>query len=185
MAYLERFPADAVVLDFHMPQKNALELFKELRSRKQDVPVLFLTADTDMAVKIGSLDNGVDDFMSKPISIIELSARLKNRIEFYKKKNSQLIKIKNLEINLRESQVKLAGEPVLLTPKEFELLAMLAERPNVVVEKEELINKLWPNVKVEENNIDTHLSNLRKKLKSFASEIKTIKCVGYVIHHAN
>lgn len=179
--YMERFPADAVVLDFHLGGKNAFEVYREMREKKLEQPVLFLTADQNMALKVGSLDLGVDDFMNKPISYQELSARLKNRIQFYQRKKPHTLKIKNLEINLREPEVKIDGEPVALTPKEFELLAMLLSKPNVVVEKEEIIKKLWPNVKVEENNIDTHLSNLRKKLKGFASEIKTIKCVGYVL----
>jgi DNA-binding response OmpR family regulator len=181
LKFVEEYPIDAIVVDYHMPGKNAFELYMELRMKKFHQPFLLLTGDADLELKLNGLELGVEDFLHKPISTAELSAHLKNRIKSYKRRSPQIIKIKNLQINLNDTVVVLNGNQVTLTPKEFEILSMLMTNPNVIIKKSEVMAKLWPDTKVEENNIDTHLSNLRKKLTGFSCEIKTVKCIGFIL----
>lgn len=181
LRFIETHSTDAIVLDYHIPGRSAQELFEKFKPQRSGPPVLLLTGDGDVNVKVGCLDSGVDDFLLKPISTPELKAHLRNRIRSFKKQNPTFVKMKNLEVNLSEPLVVLNGAQVALTPKEFQILCLLITRPNTVVKKHEIVDTLWPEVKVEENNVDTHLSNLRKKLRGFECEIKTIKCFGYML----
>lgn len=181
LQFLQGSSPDAIILDYHIPGVNTFEIFQQLRSRKVDQPVLFLTGETDTSVKVNGLDLGADDFLQKPITTTELKAYLNNRIRSYKKKNPTTVKVQNLEVNLQDPQVTLDGRQIALTPKEFEILSLLVTKPNTVIRKSEIVRRVWPDVTVEENNLDTHLSNLRKKLRGFSAQIKTIKCVGYVL----
>jgi two-component system phosphate regulon response regulator PhoB len=181
LSFLEKNEADAVVLDYHIPGQNTFEVFTQMRMKNMMQPVLFLTGETNPEVKLNGLDLGVDDFLHKPITTSELCAYLKNRIRSHQKRHPQRVTIGNLEMCFSDTQVTVEGKALSLTPKEFDILSMLVSRPNLVVKKEEIIERIWPDVKVEENNIDTHMSNLRKKLKGFSCRIKTIKCIGYVL----
>lgn len=181
MSFMVRFPVDAVVMDYHIPGSSAQETYQELRTKNFDRPVLFLTGESDMNVKLNSLELGVEDYLNKPISTSELTAYLLNRIKAYKKRNPGYIVLQNLRIKLDDPHIYVDNELVALSPKEFEILSMLVRNVNSIVTKSEIIEKLWVNVKVEENNVDTHMSNLRRKLRAFTGQIKTIKCYGYVL----
>lgn len=181
MTHIERFPADAVVLDFHIPGDCAWKTFEELQMRDFQKPVLMLTGETDLSVKLEGLERGFDDFLSKPISTQELSAYLRNRIRNFKRRNPHVLKVKNLKMNLQDPQIYVNEIPVMLTAKEFEILRLLVGSPNSVVSKNMILDKVWANVSVEKNNIDTHMSNLRKKIEGFECQIKTIKKIGYVL----
>lgn len=181
LKFAEEFPVDAVVMDYHMPGKNAFELYMEFKMKKMGHPVLFLTGDADPSLRVDGLNLGVDDFLHKPITTAELSAFLKNRIKTYRKRSPHLVRIKNMQVNLSDTTVLIDGNEVVLTPKEYLILSMLVTKTNSIVRKSEIVQRLWPDVKVEENNVDTHLSNLRKKLSSFTGQIKTVKCMGYIL----
>lgn len=181
LKYLEKNEADAVVLDYHIPGQNAFAIYNELRMKKQQQPVLFLTGDACPKIKVSGLELGADDFLHKPISMMELSAHLKNRIRSHQKNKPSVIKIHNLEVNLASPNVLLNDKTVFFTRKEFMILSMLVSNINSLVNKSDMIEKIWPDVKVEENNLDTHLSNLRKKLKGFEGRIRTVKGFGYIL----
>lgn len=181
LSFMENCSVDAVVLDYHIPGSCAHETFLQLRTKNFDRPVLILTGEYDLGVKLNSLGLGVEDYLNKPISTSELTAYLLNRIKAYKKRNPGYIVLQNLRIKLDDPHVYIDNVLVALSPKEFEILSMLVRNVNTIVTKSEIIEKLWVNVKVEENNVDTHLSNLRKKLRGFTGHIKTIKYYGYVL----
>lgn len=181
MDFINQYPVDAIVLDYHIPGSNASDTYMELRMKNFDRPVMFLTGEADVGIKLNSLELGVDDYLNKPISTTELSAYLKNRISAYKRRNPGYVQIQNLRLKMKDPHVFVNNELVVLTPKEFEILLMLVNNMNSVVKKSEILVKLWADVKVEENNVDTHMSNLRKKLKDFTGEIKTVKCIGYIL----
>lgn len=174
-------PVDALILDYHMPEFCAKSTLSDLRKRDFNNPVLFLTGESDVRVKLESLELGIDDYLQKPITMTELSAYLRNRIKNFRRRNPELIKVKNLTMNLRDPQVYVNENAVMLTNKEFEILRLLVTNQNSVVSKNAILNKVWSNVAVEKNNIDTHMSNLRKKLEGFGCQIKTIKKIGYVL----
>lgn len=174
---------DAILLDLHIPGKDGFQVYEEVKRTKQNLPVLFLTGDSDLGARVKGLDIGADDFLVKPVQTEELVARIRNRVQLSKRniQNNKVIKFKDLVIDLDGHQVMLAGQPVRLTPKEYQLLLVLSQNPNRVIHKDDLIHMLWKDVHVEVNNLDTHFSNLRRKLKPFSSHIKTLKNLGYVL----
>lgn len=174
---------DAILLDLHIPGKDGFQVYEEVKRAKSNLPVLFLTGDTTLNSMVRGLDMGADDFLVKPIQTEELVARVRNRITLSKRSNqsNKTIQFKDLVIDLDGHQVLINNSPVKLTPKEYQLLLVLAQNPNRVIHKDDLITMLWKDVHVEVNNLDTHFSNLRRKLKPFSTHIKTLKNLGYVL----
>lgn len=174
---------DAVLLDLHIPGKDGFQVYEEVKRAKQNLPVLFLTGDSDLGARVKGLEIGADDFLIKPVQTEELVARIRNRIQLSKRnlQNNKVIKFKDLVIDLDGHQVILNNQAVRLTPKEYQLLLVLSQNPNRVIHKDDLIHMLWKDVHVEVNNLDTHFSNLRRKLKPFSTHIKTLKNLGYVL----
>jgi DNA-binding response OmpR family regulator len=179
--YMDTNHFDALVLDYHMPGKNSFQLFQDLRNRKYHQPVIFLTGDSTPELKIEGLELGVDDFLHKPITTVELGAHLRNRIKNFRSRHPNNLKIHNLEIDPEFPEVKISGENIPLTKKEFQILTVLAFNLNTIVKKEDMVRRVWKDVTVEENNLDTHLSNLRRKIKGFQGKIKTLKGFGYIL----
>lgn len=181
--YVRNNHTDAVLLDLHIPGKDGFQIYEEIRRTKNFVPILFLTGDSTLPVKLKGLEMGADDFITKPVEIEELAARIKNRVQLTKKSFSinKTIQIKDVVIDLDGHQVIQAGQVVKLTPKEYQLLLMLAQNPNKVIHKDDLLGVLWKDIHVEVNNLDTHFSNLRRKMKPFSNHIKTLKNLGYVL----
>lgn len=174
---------DAILLDLHIPGKDGFQVYEEVKRAKSNLPVLFLTGDTTLNSMVRGLDMGADDFLVKPVQTEELVARVRNRISLSKRSNqsNKTIQFKDLVIDLDGHQVLINNSPVKLTPKEYQLLLVLAQNPNRVIHKDDLITMLWKDVHVEVNNLDTHFSNLRRKLKPFSTHIKTLKNLGYVL----
>lgn len=174
---------DAILLDLHIPGKDGFQVYEEVKRAKSNLPVLFLTGDTTLNSMVRGLDMGADDFLVKPVQTEELVARVKNRISLSKRSNqsNKTIQFKDMVIDLDGHQVLINNSPVKLTPKEYQLLLVLAQNPNRVIHKDDLITMLWKDVHVEVNNLDTHFSNLRRKLKPFSTHIKTLKNLGYVL----
>ncbi len=174
---------DAILLDLHIPGKDGFQVYEEVKKAKQNLPVLFLTGDSNLNSRLKGFEIGADDFLLKPIQTEELVARIRNRIQISKRnlQNNKVIKIKDLLIDLDGHQVTLNNQLIRLTPKEYQLLVVLSQNPNRVIHKDDLINMLWKDVHVEINNLDTHFSNLRRKLKPFSMHIKTLKNLGYVL----
>jgi len=181
--FIKNNHTDAILLDLHIPGRDGFQVYEELRQAKQNLPVLFLTGDSDINARIKGLEIGADDFLIKPVQTAELIARVKNRIALSKKnlQNNKMIRYKDLVIDLDGHQVHLNNQIIRLTPKEYQLLLVLSQNPNKVIQKDDLVNMLWKDVHVEINNLDTHFSNLRRKLRPFSNHIKTLKNLGYVL----
>ncbi len=181
--FIRNHNTDAILLDLHIPGKDGFQVYEEVKRAKQNLPVLFLTGDLNLDARVKGLEIGADDFLLKPVQTEELIARIKNRINLSKRnlQNNKMIKFKDLTIDLDGHQVILNNQTVRLTPKEYQLLLVLSQNPNRVIHKDDLINMLWKDVHVEINNLDTHFSNLRRKLRPFSTHIKTLKNLGYVL----
>jgi len=181
--FIKNNHTDAILLDLHIPGRDGFQVYEELRQAKQNLPVLFLTGDSDINARIKGLEIGADDFLIKPVQTAELIARVKNRIALSKKnlQNNKMIRYKDLVIDLDGHLVHLNNQIIRLTPKEYQLLLVLSQNPNKVIHKDDLVNMLWKDVHVEINNLDTHFSNLRRKLRPFSNHIKTLKNLGYVL----
>lgn len=183
LEFIRNNHTDAILLDLHIPGKDGFQVYEEVKRAKQNLPVLFLTGDSDLGARVKGLEIGADDFLIKPVQTEELIARIRNRIQLSKRnlQNNKVIKFKDLVIDLDGHQVILNNQAVRLTPKEYQLLLVLSQNPNRVIHKDDLIHMLWKDVHVEVNNLDTHFSNLRRKLKPFSTHIKTLKNLGYVL----
>lgn len=181
--YVRNNHTDAVLLDLHIPGKDGFAIYEEIRRAKSFLPILFLTGDGTLPVKLKGLEMGADDFITKPVEIEELVARIKNRVQLTKKNFTlnKTIQFRDMVIDMDAHQVILGGHAVKLTPKEYQILLVLAQNPNRVIDKHEFITMLWKDVHVEVNNLDTHFSNLRRKLRPFSNHIKTLKNLGYVL----
>ena len=167
---------DLALLDVMLPGKDGFELLDVMK--KYDIPVIFLTAKDDLGSKIQGLKGGAEDYIVKPFEILELLVRMEKVLERADKLN-RTIKILNMEINFEEHSVKQDGREVVLKPKEFELLSVLAKNKNIAISRENLLRMVWGIEYMGENRtVDVNIGQLRKKL-GLADHIKTISKMGY------
>ena len=155
---------DLLVLDLGLPDLDGLDLLKMVR-RVAAVPVLVLTAREDEATILAAFDGGADDYVVKPVSGPQLSARVFALLRRGGVEQSEVIRLGGLEIRRGPREATLDGQTLELTAKEFDVLAYLAARPGTVVPKEELHAAVWKApAGTEGRTVDVHISNLRKKL---------------------
>lgn len=163
---------DIVLLDIMMPEMDGYEALKEIRSIQKKLPVIMLTAKTDEIDKIVGLEMGADDYITKPFSLRELSARIKAVLRRATNEDSDLDEDEILEygeimINLSTFEVFISGKRINLTPTEFKILATLAQKPGRVYSRLQLMNVAFGETYANyERSIDTHVSNLRRKVEN-------------------
>ena len=176
---------DMVIVDIGLPDIDGFELCKTLRKDKvtKDYPIIMLTAKGEDRDKIEGLKLGADDYITKPYNADELILRIKNLLtrSIKYKENNGFKKVKELEVDYSKREVKVKGKLVNLTFSEYQILNLLIDNPGKVYTKKEL-NRIIFNIneEVESRTIDTHVHNLRKKLKSSGSLINTIRSVGFI-----
>jgi two-component system phosphate regulon response regulator PhoB len=182
--FLKKHKTDLIVLDLHMPNIDGFELYQKIKSNFPLYPIIFLSGDSSENSIVKGLDLGADDYIIKPVSNVELIARFKNKINS-KNINSaisnQVIKFEGFKLYCNLQIAEIGDNKIQLTPIEFKFIQLLAKNPNKVFSREYVTDFIWPNLKVQNQNIDTHLSNLRKKLMPFSRYIKTIKSRGYIL----
>ncbi len=174
---------DVVVLDRMLPGRDGVEVVRELRKAGQRVPVLLLTARDQVQDRIEGLDAGADDYLVKPFDFGELLARLRALLRRPNGEQHHVLRVGDLEMQLLARRVLRAGEEVVLTPREFELLEYLLRRVDRTVTREELSREVWREPEVLTNVVDVCVMQLRKKIErpGLAQMICTIRGVGYVI----
>ena len=176
---------DMVILDIGLPDIDGFELCKTLRKDKvtKDYPIIMLTAKGEDRDKIEGLKLGADDYITKPYNADELILRIKNLLtrSIKYKENNGFKKVKELEVDYSKREVKVKGKLVSLTFSEYQILNLLIDNPGKAYTKKEL-NRIIFNIneEVESRTIDTHVHNLRKKLKSSGSLINTIRSVCFI-----
>jgi two-component system phosphate regulon response regulator PhoB len=182
--FLKKNNTDLIVLDLHMPHLDGFELYKKLKITHPLYPVIFLSGDTSDNSIVNGLNLGADDYIAKPISTNQLIARLKNKInsrQNVSKVGAQTIEFNGFILHCDLQIAEVNNIKIQLTPIEFKFIYLLAKSPNKIYSREYVTEYIWPNLKVQNQNIDTHLSNLRKKLLPFSKYIKTIKSRGYIL----
>lgn len=179
---------DLVVLDLMLPGLDGLEICKELRKQENYTPVLMLTAKSEEFDKVLGLEIGADDYLTKPFAIREFTARVKaifRRVEAVQKDKDQNddIKAGDLSIETAKRRVTLKGERIDLTPKEFELLHLLASHPGKTYSREQLLTMLWGySYSGYEHTVNSHINRLRGKIEKDLNKpiyILTTWGVGY------
>jgi len=183
LGFLNTNKTDICILDLHMPSINGFELYKKFKDVHPEVPVIFLTGDPSEDALVQGLEIGAEDFIVKPVSLNELVARIRNKISArqFNPEDNKTIKYTNFCLHTEIQMAEIGEKKIQLTPIEFKIIHLLAKSPNKIFSREYITNLLWPNVHVQNQNIDTHLSNLRKKLQPFSQYIKTIKSRGYIL----
>lgn len=185
LTFLKKHSTELVILDIHMPEINGFELYQKFKGAHPELPVIFLSGDPSEESVVKGLTLGADDFIVKPVSLRELIARIKNKINHrnisQKASESNIISYEGFKLYCDMQLAEIGSNKIQLTPIEFKLIHLLSKNPNKVFSREYITNLLWPNVHVQNQNIDTHLSNLRKKLLPFSKYIKTIKSRGYIL----
>lgn len=167
---------DLAILDVMLPGKDGFELLPELR--KARIPVIFLTAKSDLGSKIRGLKAGAEDYLVKPFEMLELLVRIE-KVLMRKKGVEEYIRIRDVEIFPQQRIVKKGGQEIPFKPMEFDCLLLLAKYKNVALSREQMLNALWGvEFEGETRTIDVHVGRIRKKLE-FQDVIKTVPRIGY------
>lgn len=173
---------DLVLLDVMLPRKNGFEVVRELRLQKCAVPVLMLTAKSEIPDKVGGLDCGADDYMTKPFSTPELLARIRALSRRQGEVAFEELSFADVTLGLSDHLLRRGEKSVHLGYKEFEVMRLLMANPKIILEKTELISKIWgAQSDAEDNNAEAYISFLRRKLCFLGSKVNigTVRKVGY------
>ena len=187
---LANHPIDLMLLDVMLPGKSGVDLTRELRGEQNRIPIIMITALDDEVDKILGLEIGADDYVTKPFSPREVIARVRavlRRFDVTTPENKSENKTKqfgNIKIDFDKMVVQRDGEVIKLTPKEYELLAYMAEREGRVLSRETILHGVWgyeftgPDTRM----VDMHLSHLRDKIENdpkHPAHLKTVRGFGY------
>lgn len=174
---------ELILLDIMLPEEDGLSILQRLRSSgaTKKLPVIMLTAKNTEYDRVIGLDNGADDFISKPFGMMELVARVRAVLRrFQPAPVSKEYHVGSLYVCPEKHLVKVDGQDVILTYKEFELLCLLLENEGVVLTRNILMDKIWGTELDRENRtLDVHIRTLRAKLGTAGSLIETVRGVGY------
>ena len=183
---VEASPPDLVLLDLMLPGLDGLEVCKALRRRPQYIPIIMLTAKDDDVDIIVGLEIGADDYITKPFKVRELIARIRAHLRLAQHSTglaSQILRFGLLEINIDGRTVSRDGKIVNLSPKEFDLLALLASNPRRVYSRETLLEKVWGyDYLGESRTVDVHIQRLRQKIETDLNQprfLVTVRSIGY------
>ena len=181
---------ELILLDIMLPEEDGISILKKLREDKkyQDIPVIMITAKTSEFDKVTGLDMGADDYITKPFGMTELASRVNAVLRRYKKTqvvNTKEFVLGNLYVNPEKHIIKLNGEDLVLSFKEYSLLLILLEADGKVVSREELLTKVWGGFYEESRTLDVHIRKLRVKLENSGVKIETVKNIGYKLGGAD
>ena len=182
---MEKKP-DLILLDIMLPDEDGLTILKNLRERRETrkIPVIMVTAKTTEIDKVKGLDNGADDYMTKPFGVMELVSRVKALLRRVGDQDSEkIMQIGDLVIDDEKRKVFVSGKLVELTYKEYELLHYLAQNQEIVLPRDSIMEHIWhANCEIESRTLDVHIKTLRHKLGDAGKYIKTVRNVGYCMN---
>lgn len=191
MSYYEKannsnLPYQAILLDLMLPDLSGEKILQQIR-KNNDIPILIISAKGEVNSKISLLQNGADDYITKPFVFEEVLARLETVLRRSKKSFDQhlIYTYKDIVLDDSAKTVTVADNKITLTPKEYELLRLLIEHPDQVYTKDLILEKIWEDSYVDESAVIVHMSNLRKKLDATGNHspyIATIWGIGYKLN---
>lgn len=179
---------EIIILDVNLPGYNGFELARRIRAEGMTAPILFLTAQDSLSNKVTGFEVGGDDYLAKPFQFIELDARIKALRRRSAIGASNTLSYGILRIDLPTQRVSIGEKAILLSPREFSLLAFLLRTPDVIYSRQQILEEIWGGSDfVDLNIVDQYVSYLRKKVDKDLglSIIETIRGVGYRIPRHN
>ncbi len=175
---------DLCLLDIMLPDESGNEVARKLRVRPdtKKLPIIMVTAKTTELDLVKGIEDGADDYIKKPFSVMELISRVKSLLRRSQDEEVSELRLDDLVINNEKHEVTLNKQVIELTYKEYELLSLFLLNKDIVLKREIIMNRVWgEDYEGETRTIDMHVKTLRKKLGSYGDRIKTIRNVGYVI----
>jgi DNA-binding response OmpR family regulator len=176
---------DLVILDWRIPPPDGLELLRRWRGAGIGTPVLMLTGVGGIPERVDALDTGADDFLAKPFSFAELLARVRSLLRRRHRALQRELEAGDLRMERNSRTVTLAGEPLVLSPREYALLEYLLARADEVVSRQELATRVWGEEEAPQSNlVDVTIHRLRRKIDPDGREgrqLHTVKGVGYLL----
>ncbi len=182
--YLENSEYDVAILDIMMPKMDGIEVLKNIRSSGSKIPVLMLTAKSEIDDKVLGLDSGADDYLTKPFDTKELLARLRTITRRQTGVTDNLLQFSNTYLDRATYELKAEDGEVRLSNKEYQIMETLMANPDNLISTERLLEKIWGfDSDAEINVVWVYISNLRKKLKQIGAdiEITVIRNSGYTL----
>ena len=174
---------DLILLDVMLPKKNGFEILKTIKEEKVDAPVIMLTAKSELQDKLKGLENGADDYITKPFHMKELVARIKTVLKRTAKvEDTNYLEYRDLKLDKKNGELISNENSVSISGKELNLIEILLINKNQVVSREQLASKIWGyESEAEYNNVEVYMSLLRRKLKTLKTniKIKAIRGIGY------
>ena len=180
--YLEMSDYDGVILDIMMPKKDGLEVLRTIRAARNAVPVLLLTAKSQIDDKVEGLDAGADDYLAKPFVMKELLARIRAMTRRQSSLTDNVLSFENLSLDRAVFEMSVGEEKIRLANKDFQMMEMLMANPDQVISTDRFMEKIWGyDSDTEISVVWVYISNLRKKLASLGAnaEIKAVRNQGY------
>ena len=181
---LEKLQPELCLLDIMLPDEPGDAILKKLRreAATASLPVIMVTAKTSDLDLAKGMENGADDYIKKPFSVLELLARVKALLRRTQKKSAVELQLDDLTVNSAKRELAIAGKLVDLTYKEFELIYFLLANKGIVLSRDTLMDKVWGTEhELNSRTLDMHIKTLRQKLGSYGGRICTVRNVGYVI----
>ena len=188
LEYLQTGVYDLLILDIMMPKKDGISVLKELRQKGNSIPVLILTAKSELDDKVLGLDCGADDYLTKPFVIKELLARIRALSRRINRHIDDILEYGNISLNRSTFELSNGNNKIILLNKEFQMLELLMLNPNVVVPTERIMDKIWGYDSDSDINVVwTYVSYLRRKLDSLNAnfKIKATRNIGYSLVKEN
>lgn len=180
--YLEAENYDGAILDIMMPKMDGITVLKKIRERGNTIPVLMLTAKTDLDDRVLGLDSGADDYLGKPFAVKELLARLRSVTRRRTEASSAVLMFGNIALDCAAYELSCGNQHIRLSGREFQMLQMLLSNPRQVIPAGRFLEKIWGyDSEVEMNVVWVHISCLRRRLASIGArvQIKAIRNQGY------
>lgn len=181
---LEKVIPDLCLLDIMLPDESGNEIVRKLRAKSETkkLPVIMVTAKTTELDLVKGIEDGADDYIKKPFSIMELISRVKALLRRTETDEVKKLVLDELIINHEKREVTVGGVAIELTYKEYELLTMFVRNRGIVLHREAIMDQVWgTDYEGESRTIDMHVKTLRQKLGAYGNRIKTVRNVGYVI----